>query len=377
MPVFGTRPEAIKMAPLIHALESSPHTEPVVVVTGQHREMLDQVNALFGIEPAIDLNIMQAGQTLHEIIERTLAGMSPVLSREKPDYVLTQGDTTTTLAATMAAAFMQIPVIHLEAGLRSGSRHSPFPEELNRKVASQLANLHLAPTPQSRGNLLKEGIAKQDICVTGNTVIDALLEAVSWNTPLPPEILDFCRPDHQLVVVTTHRRENLGTTMKSIGRAIATLATNFPSVDFVVPLHRNPAVRSAVVPEVSLSSNVLVTEPLAYDIFSSLLDKSYLVITDSGGIQEEAPSLGKPVLVMRDTTERPEAVDFGTVEIVGQNEKTIVDRASQLLTDSAHYEAMAHATNPYGDGQASARSLAAILAHAGIGERLPDFQPTL
>lgn len=375
MPVYGTRPEAIKVAPLIKHLHDNEQTQAIVAVTGQHREMLDQVNTMFGITPDIDLNIMQAGQTLHEIIERTLAGLTPVLQSERPDYVVTQGDTTTTLAASMAATFLEIPVVHMEAGLRSGSKRSPFPEEINRKLTTQLADLHLAPTSGSRANLLAENISPEDIHVTGNTVIDALLEAVTWRTELPADVQNFIDPDQPLIVVTTHRRENLGDSMSAIGRAIGRLAFDFPDAKIVLPIHRNPAVRTAILPEVADRANVLVTEPIGYGEFATLLDASHLVITDSGGIQEEAPSLGKPVLVMRDTTERPEAVDHGTVELVGPDENRIVERASLLLTDQAHYDQMAQATNPYGDGKAGARSVAAILHHAGLGEPLPDFDP--
>lgn len=375
MPVFGTRPEAIKMAPLITELDKHDSTEAIVAVTGQHREMLDQVNAMFSITPDIDLNIMQAGQTLHQIIERTLAGLTPVLQAEKPDYVVTQGDTTTTLAASMAAAFLEIPVVHLEAGLRSGNRKSPFPEEINRKVTTQLADLHLAPTPESRANLLAEGVNAADVYVTGNTVIDALLEAVTWDRPLPEDVADFIDPARKLLVVTSHRRENLGDSMSAIGRSIGRLAREFPEIQVVLPIHRNPAVRAAIIPEVSALDNVLVTEPIGYGEFATLLNASTLVVTDSGGIQEEAPSLGKPVLVMRDTTERPEAVVHGTVELVGANEEKIFSRASALLTDQKQYDEMAQATNPYGDGKAGARSVAAIVSHAGLGEPLPDFDP--
>lgn len=375
MSVYGTRPEAIKFAPLVKALEQHRDTESIVAVTGQHREMLDQVNHLFGIVPTIDLDIMRAGQTLHQIIERTLAGLTPLLEAERPDYVVVQGDTTTTFAAAMAAAFLQIPVVHLEAGLRSGDRHSPFPEELNRKATSQLADLHLAPTPRSRANLEAEGIAPDDIAVTGNTVIDALLEAVTWDTALPEELDRVAHSGRRVVTVTTHRRENLGAGMASIGRSLAAIAERFPDVELVLPIHRNPAVRAAVLPEVEGHPNITVTEPLDYDAFATLLDASHLVVTDSGGVQEEAPSLGKPVLVMRDTTERPEAVDHGTVELVGTDERTIVERTAALLTDEAHYTAMARATNPYGDGRAAGRCVAAILHHAGLGERAPDFSP--
>ncbi len=375
MSVFGTRPEAIKLAPLVKALEAHGDTESLVVVTGQHREMLDQVNELFQIEPDRDLNIMQPGQTLHEILERTLARLTPVLREERPDYVAVQGDTTTTYAAAMAAAFLQIPVVHLEAGLRSGNRDSPFPEELNRRATTQLAHLHLAPTQRSRRNLEAEGIDPADIAVTGNTVIDALLEAVTWDTKIPPEIERIIDSGRRMVVVTTHRRENLGEGMASIGRSLAEIARRFPDVELVLPIHRNPAVRDVILPAVENHDNITVTEPLDYDVFSAVLDASHLVVTDSGGIQEEAPSLGKPVLVMRDTTERPEAVEHGTVELVGTEEAAIVERTSALLTDESLYSHMARATNPYGDGRAAARSVAAIVSHAGLGERDRDFDP--
>lgn len=374
MTVYGTRPEAIKCAPLVTAVEASDDLDGVVVVTGQHREMLDQVNVLFGITPDHDLDVMSHGQTLSGIFARVLDGLDPVLAAERPDAVVVQGDTTTSTAAALAAFHRGIPVVHLEAGLRSGDLASPFPEEGNRRLTSQIADLHLAPTATSRDNLLREGIAAADVVVTGNTVIDALHQTVRQHVPFTdPALEDLAASGQRVVLVTTHRRENWGDAMVGVGRALATLARRFPDVAVVLPVHRNPVVRGAVLPAVADVPNVLVTEPLPYGEFARLMATATLLLTDSGGVQEEAPSLGKPVLVMRDTTERPEAVGAGTVRLIGTDEATVVREVATLLTDDAAYRRMAHAVNPYGDGRAADRSVAAVAHLLGLGERAEEF----
>lgn len=376
MTVYGTRPEAIKVAPLINAVAASPVLEGITVVTGQHREMLDQVNQVFGIVPDHDLNIMSHGQTLSQVFARVLEGLDPILAAEKPDVVAVQGDTTTSTAAALAAFHRQIPVVHLEAGLRSGDINSPFPEEANRKVTTQIARLHLAPTSVSRDNLLAERVAREDIVVTGNTVIDALLEVVQQPvTYSQPEVATVAEADGPVLLVTTHRRENWGEPMEGIGRALGRLATAHPELTILLPAHRNPLVRDAVLPSIKNLSNVLVTEPLAYAEFAHMIARATVVLTDSGGVQEEAPSLGKPVLVMRENTERPEAVTAGTVRLVGTDEKRIESEVNTLLTDAESYRLMAQATNPYGDGRAGTRSAHAIAALLGKGTREPEFQP--
>lgn len=374
MTVYGTRPEAIKVAPIINALERSPHFESVTVSTGQHREMLDQVNNIFGISPRYDLGIMAQGQSLNDIAVKIFAGLGEILAAEQPAAVLVQGDTSSALYAALAAFNLQIPVVHLEAGLRSGNIHSPFPEEGNRRVISQVASLHLAPTEGSKKNLLREGFSEKDIAVTGNSVIDALLSVVGWQTDLPDERVEQAVASGQrLVLVTTHRRENLGDAMQNIGRALGALAKKYSDCIFIFPAHKNPAMREAVLPHLEGLENVVVTEPLPYMEFTQLLAASYLVLTDSGGLQEEAPSLGKPVLVLRKNTERPEAVDAGTVRLVGTDTERIVAEVSGLLDIPELYRSMSNAVNPYGDGAASGRTIAALEAFFGLGKRLPDF----
>lgn len=375
--VFGTRPEAIKVAPVIRAIESSAKLSSRTLVTAQHREMLDQVNELFSIVPDIDLNIMSNGQTLNGIASRVIGELDSVLALERPDAVLVQGDTTTVMGAAIAAFNRRIPVIHLEAGLRSGNLSSPFPEEANRKLTSQISALHLAPTRRSRANLVAEGVAPSDIVVTGNTVIDALHIAVGMNvTPADGAVADYVASDRPKLLVTTHRRENLGSAMESIGDALAKLASTRPELLILLPAHRNPLVREAVLPRVTRFENVLVTEPLSYGEFTTVMAASDVILTDSGGIQEEAPSLGKPVLVMRENTERPEAVDAGSVALVGTDTQRIVAEASLLFDDTVAYGAMAKAINPYGDGLAAARSVAAIEELLGVGERRTEFDPS-
>lgn len=372
--VFGTRPEAIKVAPLVRAIESSAALRARTLVTAQHREMLDQVNELFGIVPDNDLNIMANGQTLNGIASRVIGELDSVLEAELPDAVLVQGDTTTVMGAAIAAFNRRIPVIHLEAGLRSGNLSSPFPEEANRKLTSQISALHLAPTRRSRANLVAEGVAPSDIVVTGNTVIDALHIAVGMNvTPADGAVADYVAADRPKLLVTTHRRENLGSAMEHIGDALASLAESRPDLIILLPAHRNPLVRESVLPRVRNLDNVLVTEPLSYGEFTTVMAASDIVLTDSGGIQEEAPSLGKPVLVMRDNTERPEAVEAGSVALIGTDTRRIVDEISNLLDDANAYRAMSKAINPYGDGMAAARSVAAIEELFGVGERIEEF----
>ncbi|EXF24454.1 UDP-N-acetylglucosamine 2-epimerase [Nesterenkonia sp. AN1] len=377
MPIYGTRPEAIKMAPIVKALQASELFECEVTVTGQHREMLDQVNELFGIVPDHDLNIIQPRQTLNGVLTRTVTGLDAIFARNKPDAVVVQGDTTTTTAGAMAAFYSGIPVIHAEAGLRSFNLYSPFPEEANRKMTSQITALHLAPTGQSRDNLLREALPAQDIVVTGNTVIDALLEVASKHVPFADaQLEDAAASGRDVLLVTTHRRENQGSAMEGVGRALARLANRYPEKLIVLPAHRNPVVREAILPALAGHENVIVTEPLPYGEFTRLMNLSTVVLTDSGGVQEEAPSLGKPVLVMRDNTERPEAVDAGTVRLIGTAEERVVEEVAALFDDPDAYSAMANAVNPYGDGHAAQRTVAAIAAMFGLGERMEDFQPS-
>ncbi|WP_309105142.1 non-hydrolyzing UDP-N-acetylglucosamine 2-epimerase [Microbacterium sp.] len=376
MTIYGTRPEAIKVATVIEALERDERFESIAVVTGQHREMLDQVNIMFGITPKHDLDLMKPGQALNGIVSRAIAGIDELIVVEQPDVVIVQGDTSTAMAAAIAAFNRQVTVVHLEAGLRTGDIDSPFPEEANRKLISQVAKLHLAPTRGSRDNLFHESVEPSTIVVTGNTVIDALLEAATWDTvPGDPAVAAALESGRPIVLATTHRRENLGDSMDAIGRALAKIAKKHKDHIVILPVHRNPIVREAVLPHLEGKDNIIVTEPLPYAEFTKVMAAARIVLTDSGGVQEEAPSLGKPVLVMRENTERPEAVDAGTVRLVGTDYDRIVFEANHLLEDSAAYAMMANAVNPYGDGQASARSIAAIAELLGSGARLPDFHP--
>ena len=361
MTVYGTRPEAIKVAPVIKALEASPDFEPVTVVTGQHREMLDQVNELFGIIPDHDLDIMSHGQTLAQIFARVMEGLDPILETEKPDAVIVQGDTSTSTAAALAAFYRQIPVVHLEAGLRSGNIQSPFPEEANRKLTTQIAALHLAPTERSRTNLLAEGVDDASITVTGNTVIDALLTTVGKEIPFAdPRIEELAASGRHILLVTTHRRENWGGAMEGVGRALARIAREFPDVEIVLPAHRNPIVRDAVLPQLDGVDNVTVTEPLPYGEFARMMSISAAILSDSGGVQEEAPSLGKPVLVMRDITERPEALESGHVRLVGTNENRIVTEVGRILRRQEYRKLDRKFESPYGDGTAALKTLEAL-----------------
>lgn len=375
MTVYGTRPEAIKVASIIAELQRDPRFESVAVSTGQHREMLEQVNAMFGITPKHDLGLMKQGQSLNDLIAGAMTGLEKIIQEEEPDVIVSQGDTATAMTAALAGFYRGVKVVHLEAGLRTGDVQSPFPEEANRRVISQVTSLHLAPTEESRQNLLRENFPAEDIVVTGNTVIDALLEAVTFDTTFTDrQLADAVDTDRRIVLVTTHRRENLDA-MTEIGSAIGDLAERYPDIIFVLPLHLNPLVREAVLPQVEGRENVIVTDPLPYDQFTRLMERSTLVVSDSGGVQEEAPSLGKPVLVMRDTTERPEAVAAGTVKLVGTDREVIVSETSLLLDDAEAYESMARAVNPYGDGKAAVRAVAAIAEMMGIGTRMEEFSP--
>ena len=365
MTVYDTRPEAIKVAPLIKALQNDERFETVVVSTGQHKEMLEQVNAMFQIVPDHDLGLMKPGQQLNELVSRALGGLNEIICQERPDAIIAQGDTSTAMTAALAGFHCGAKIIHLEAGLRTGDIESPFPEEANRRIIGQVAGLHLAPTSESRENLERENFAPEDIVVTGNTVIDALLEAETWDA--------LTVTDHRLVLVTTHRRENLEA-MSEIGAAIRDLAEHYEDVAFALPLHLNPRVRNVVLPMVENLPTVIITDPLPYDQFTKLMGRATLVLTDSGGVQVEAPSLGKPVLVMRDNTERPEAVTAGTVKLVGTDRQLIITEVINLLDDSEAFDAMAHAVNPYGDGHGAKRSVAAIAELFALGERVEDFE---
>lgn len=365
--VFGTRPEAIKMAPLALALAADERFDAKLCVTGQHREMLDQVLDLFELRPDYDLNIMKPGQDLNDVTSAILQGMKAVFRDYRPDVVLVHGDTATTFAATLAAYYHKIPVAHVEAGLRTGNLYSPWPEEANRKLTGALAAVHFAPTETSRQNLLSEGVDSSSIHVTGNTVIDALLEVVAKldaNEGLQRRFLeqfDFLPEDKRIILVTGHRRESFGGGFERICHALVETAETFSDVEIVYPVHLNPNVREPVNRLLAGIDNVHLIEPLDYLPFVYLMNRSYLILTDSGGIQEEAPSLGKPVLVMRDSTERPEAVEAGTVKLVGTDIEAITRNLNILLTDVGAYQRMSFAHNPYGDGKASARIIDALI----------------
>lgn len=363
MTVFGTRPEAIKMCPLVLEMQKySDSIEPIVAVTAQHREMLDQVLALFKIKPDYDLNIMTAGQTLYDVTTRALMGLKEVMEQAKPDIVLVHGDTTTTFAGALAAFYAQIPVGHVEAGLRTGDKYSPYPEEMNRKLTGSIADMHFAPTATSKENLLKENVAAENIYVTGNTVIDALKVTVKDDYAFADEEFNnVFRSGHKLILMTTHRRENLGEPMRHVYKALKTVLETHPDAEAIFPVHKNPKVREIVQEELGGLKRVHLIEPMDYEPFANLMAKVDIVLTDSGGIQEEAPSLGKPVLVLRDTTERPEAVAAGTVKLVGTAYEDILHETNMLLDDEAYYRQMAEAANPYGDGKACERIIKAIL----------------
>ena len=356
--VFGTRPEAIKLCPVVLALKSDPAFDCKVCVTGQHKEMLYQVLDVFGVRPDIDLELMRPNQTLGGLTSRAIAAIDEYLAQEKPDIVMVQGDTTTVLAGALAAFYHHIPIAHVEAGLRTGNLESPWPEEANRVLTTRLAKWHFCPTENNKNNLLREGVNSSDVYVTGNTVIDALflakqkIEGGSSKSTPPPSTYTS---DRRSVLITGHRRENFGEGFEHICQAIRLLAEEFSDVEFVYPVHLNPNVQGPVKRILSGLGNVKLIEPQSYLPFVGLMNKAYLILTDSGGVQEEAPSLGKPVLVMRDTTERPEAVAAGTVKIVGTEVKSICDNVRRLLINQAEYDKMAAAANPYGDGHAVER----------------------
>ena len=358
MTIFGTRPEAIKMAPLVKELESRKEIECIVCVTAQHRQMLDQVLEVFEIHPDYDLNIMSPGQTLSDITSKALKGLEEVIKEVKPNIVLVHGDTTTTFAGALAAFYNQVDIGHVEAGLRTWNKYSPYPEEMNRQMVGVMADMHFAPTENSKNSLLKEGKKPETIYITGNTAIDALSTTVKENYTHP--IFEWLGQD-KLILLTAHRRENLGEPMRHMFKAIKRIVDEFNDVKVVYPVHLNPKVREIADEVLGNDDKIKLIEPLEIVDFHNFIDKSYLILTDSGGIQEEAPSLGKPVLVLRDTTERPEGIEAGTLKLAGTNENTIYDMIRELLTNKEIYEKMSKATNPYGDGTASKKITDAII----------------
>lgn len=371
--VVGTRPDAVKMAPVVKLLQEDPDFRPILVATAQHREMLDQVLRLFGLRPDVDLDVMRPRQTLTEVTSRTLEGLDRVLSQTRPALVLVQGDAAPCFCGALAAYHHRIPVGHVEAGLRTGDKYRPFPEELYRRMTAALADLHFAPTPWARDNLLREGVDPATIFVTGNTVIDAL-HAVA--PQVRPDGLPELDPHRRLVLVTAHRRENWGEPLRQVCEAVRELVDRFPDVEVVFSVHRNPAVREVVVPALQGVERVHLVDPPDYGPFVYLERRAYLILTDSGGVQEEAPGFGTPVLVLRDTTERPEGVAAGVVRLVGTDHERVVAEAARLLADPQAHRAMATAVNPYGDGQASRRIVQILKVHFGLSDRLPEpFRP--
>ena len=375
MSIFGTRPEAIKMAPLVKELERRKEIESIVCVTAQHRQMLDQVLETFNIKPDYDLNIMKQGQSLSEITSRALTGLESVIKDVKPDIVLVHGDTTTTFAGALAAFYNQVAIGHVEAGLRTYDKYSPFPEEMNRQMVDCMTDLYFAPTNVSKENLLKEDIKEEKIFVTGNTVIDAMKTTVK-NDYTHPE-LEWIKPNEKMILLTAHRRENLGEPMRHIFKAIRRIVDEFDDVKVIYPIHLNPLVRSVANEVFAGCDKVKLIEPLEVFDFHNFQNKSYIILTDSGGIQEEAPSLGKPVLVLRDTTERPEGISAGTLKLVGTDEETIYNETKKLLTDNKEYEKMSHASNPYGDGHASERIVDAIIKWKQNSQNTKAFKEIL
>ena len=359
MSIFGTRPEGVKMAPLVKELERRKEIESIVCVTAQHRQMLDQVLETFNIKPDYDLNIMKQGQSLSEITSRALTGLESVIKDVKPDIVLVHGDTTTTFAGALASFYNQVAIGHVEAGLRTYDKYSPFPEEMNRQMVDCMTDLYFAPTTVSKENLLKEDIKEEKIFVTGNTVIDAMKTTVK-NDYAHPE-LEWIKPNEKMILLTAHRRENLGEPMRHIFKAIRRIVDEFDDVKVIYPIHLNPLVRNVANEVFDCCDKVKLIEPLEVFDFHNFQNKSYIILTDSGGIQEEAPSLGKPVLVLRDTTERPEGISAGTLKLVGTDEETIDTETKKLLTDNKEKKKMSHASNPYGDGHASERIVDAII----------------
>lgn len=374
MTIFGTRPEAIKMAPVVLELQKHPgKIQSIVAVTAQHREMLDQVLQLFAIRPDHDLDIMSPNQTLFDITCRALSGLNGALSESKPDMILVHGDTTTTFVGALAAFYHQIPVGHVEAGLRTRDKYSPYPEEMNRRLTGALTDLHFAPTETARANLLSEGVLPEQIFVTGNTVIDTLLTTVrpDYRFPAGMESILTNTTKRRMILVTTHRRENLGEPMRQVYQALRDIIREFPDVVAVFPVHRNPQVRAVVQEELGEIERVHLIDPMDYEPFANLMDQAHIVLTDSGGIQEEAPSLGKPVLVLRDTTERPEAIEAGTVKLIGTSRERVHSELRGLLTDKNEYAHMSEACNPYGDGCAAARIVEILLHRFGLAQQLP------
>ena len=359
MSIFGTRPEAIKMAPLVKELEKRNEIESIVCVTAQHRQMLDQVLETFKIKPDYDLNIMKDGQTLGDITTRALTGIEGIIKEVKPDIVLVHGDTTTTFAGALAAFYNQVAIGHVEAGLRTNDKYSPFPEEMNRQMVDCMTDMYFAPTNISKANLLKENIEEEKIYVTGNTAIDAMATTVDENYQHPE--LDWIKSNERMILLTAHRRENLGEPMRHIFKAIKRIVDEFSDVKVIYPIHLNPKVRSVANEVFKDCDRVKLIEPLEVFDFHNFQNKSYIILTDSGGIQEEAPSLGKPVLVLRDTTERPEGIEAGTLKLVGTEENVIYEETKRLLTNKEEYEKMSKASNPYGDGHASERIVDAII----------------
>ena len=373
MAIFGTRPEAIKMAPVILELEKfSEKIDTTVAVTAQHREMLDQVLNLFKITPDYDLNIMSAGQTLFDITSRALLGLNKILEEVKPNIVLVHGDTTTTFAGALAAYYHQISVGHVEAGLRTGNKFSPYPEEMNRKLTAALTDLNFAPTNTAKENLLREGVDEEKIFVTGNTVIDALYKTVRRDFKFEDELLNGIDYGKRIILVTTHRRENWGEPLRNVYKALKKLVEEFSDVEIIFPVHKNPIVRDVVNEELGNLPRVHLTDPLDYEPFANLMSRVKLILTDSGGVQEEAPALGKPVLVLRGTTERPEAVDAGTVKLIGTEFEKVYSNAKLLLTNDAEYKKMAEAVNPYGDGIAAERIVQAVLWSYKLSDKKPE-----
>lgn len=373
--IIGTRPDAIKMAPIIKELQREPKTDPVVVSTSQHREMLDQVLRVFSITLDCDLNIMTNGQTLVEVTQRTLVGIDRLLSQLDPQMVLVQGDTSTAFAGALASFYHKIPVGHVEAGLRSSSKYSPYPEEVNRKLIAALADLHFVPTQVEYQNLVNEGVEKEQILTTGNSGIDSLLETLRLQGKNPDRLMlpEIMSEGNRVILVTAHRRENLGSSLENICIALLELVRKYRDIEIIYPVHLNPRVRQTAFRTLNCIDRVHLVEPLTYDAFVKLMDSSYLILTDSGGIQEEAPSLGKPVIVLRDTTERIQGVNVGTAKVVGTDKDSIILETSRLLDDPEEYRRMSKSTNPYGDGAASKRIVQGILHYFGDARKPENF----
>ncbi len=377
--IFGTRPEAIKMAPLIKELSQNPHFDSKVCVTAQHRKQLDQVLEIFDIQPEFDLDIMKNRQTLTDITVNALQGLEKVIKEVKPDIVLAHGDTTTTFVASLAAFYNKVPIGHVEAGLRTFNKYSPYPEEINRKLTDAMADVFFAPTELSKSNLIKEGIKENNIFITGNTAVDSLKTTISRDFEFhTAELKAIDYKAKRVISVTAHRRENIGEPLENICRALKTIVTNYSDVEVVYAVHKNPAVREIVYKILNDTPRVHLLEPIDISEMHNLMDRSYMVLTDSGGLQEEVPSLGKPLLVTRTETERPEAIEFGTLKLVGVVERDIVNVAEVFLNDMSEYNKMANAINPYGDGHASERIANSLLYYFGIlKERPADYVPTL